>query len=63
MGPLFQILPESPSDRKKGASMAVAPVIAMFAPCLKSALLDLDGGRNGSPNWSPECNEAEDRHR
>jgi hypothetical protein len=53
MGPLFQILSDSPSDRKKGASMAVAPVIAMFAPCLKVALVALDGGRNGRPNFSP----------
>uniref|UniRef100_A0A0A9DU79 Uncharacterized protein n=1 Tax=Arundo donax TaxID=35708 RepID=A0A0A9DU79_ARUDO len=50
MGPLFQILSESPSERKKSASMAVAPVMAMFAPFLKSAVVDLDGGRNGSPN-------------
>jgi hypothetical protein len=53
MGPLFQILSDSPSERKKGASMAVAPVIAMFAPFLKSAVVDLDGGRNGSPNLLP----------
>ena len=53
MGPLFQILSESPSERKKGASMAVAPVIAMLAPFLKSADVDLDGGRNGSPNLLP----------
>ena len=50
MGPLFQILSERPRERKKGASMAVAPVMAMLAPFLKSAVVDLEGGRKGRPN-------------
>jgi len=52
MEPVFQILPSTPISLKKEDSMEVAPVMAKFAPFLKSASFDLDGGGNGNPNFS-----------
>jgi hypothetical protein len=51
-GPLFQILSAMPSDWKKFESMVVAPMIAMFAPFLKSAPPCFDGFSSGSPYFS-----------
>ena len=51
-GPLFQILSAMPSDWKKPESMVVAPMIAMFAPFLKSAPPCFDGFSSGSPYFS-----------
>jgi hypothetical protein len=36
--------------------------MAMLAPFLKSAVVDLDGGRNGSPNLLPAEREEEESH-
>jgi hypothetical protein len=52
MEPVFQILPSTPISLKKEDSMEVAPVMAKFAPFLKSASFDLDGSGNGNPNFS-----------
>lgn len=51
-GPLFQMLLPNPSDWKKSKFMVVAPMMAMFAPFLKSPPLAFDGGSSGNPKRS-----------